>query len=184
MYCQRCGGTTTEKLVDGRLRPVCDACGAVTWLDPKLAVTVVILRDTGETTEVLLGKRGAGTRNPGTWSFPAGFVERGEVVEAAAIRETLDETGLSVDLGPLLGVWSHEGEAVVLLAYLAAAHHSEASAADDFEDVAWLPVEAVPPLSFAHDAEILAKALAVWQGGALADGPLGDGGGAAADLAR
>lgn len=167
MYCQRCGGTTTEKPVDGRLRPVCDRCGSVTWLDPKLAVTVVVLRGTGETTEVLLGKRGANTRNPGTWSFPAGFVERGEVVESAAIRETLDETSLTVDLGPLLGVWSHEGEAVVLLAYLAAAYHGEAQAADDFEDVAWLPVDEIPALSFGHDNEILAKALATWQGGAV-----------------
>lgn len=168
LYCQRCGGPTTEKLVDGRLRPVCDNCGSVTWLDPKLAVTVVVLRNVGGTIEVLLGKRGAHTRNPSTWSFPAGFVERGEVVESAAVRETLDETGVAVDLGPLLGIWSEAGEPVVLIAYLAATYQGEARAGDDFEEVAWQPTTDVPALAFDHDAEILAAALTAWHHGAFA----------------
>lgn len=49
----------------------------VAYLDPKLAVAVVIAR----AGRVLLGRRGANTRAPGRWSFPAGFVERGERVE-------------------------------------------------------------------------------------------------------
>ncbi len=44
-YCERCGGATSEQEVDGRLRPVCGTCGAVTYLDPKLAAAVVVERE-------------------------------------------------------------------------------------------------------------------------------------------
>src|SRR5688500_10056529 len=113
LYCQRCGGPTAEQVRDGRLRPVCEVCGTAVYLDPKLAVAVVVVRDG----TVLLGLRAGHTRNPGTCSFPAGFVERGERVEDAAVREAREEIGLDVALGSLLGVWSATGEAVVLLAF-------------------------------------------------------------------
>lgn len=152
IYCQRCGGPTAEQEVDGRMRPVCAQCGAVTYLDPKLAAAVVIGRDG----KVLLGLRAGHTRNPGTWSFPAGFVERGERVEDAAVREAREESGLEVRLGPLLGLWSDVGEPVVLVAYAATiAAGVEAVAGDDLLEVGWFALDELPPLAFAHDAEIL-----------------------------
>src|SRR5436189_1795028 len=114
------------KLVEGTSRPVCTVCGAVTYLDPKLAVAVVIERDG----KLLFGKRGAHTREPGKWSFPAGFVERGERVEDAAAREAREEIGLEVTVGDLLGLYSSTGETVVLAVYVATAADGEAIAAD------------------------------------------------------
>jgi ADP-ribose pyrophosphatase YjhB (NUDIX family) len=161
LYCQRCGGTTSEREADGRRRPVCDACGAVTYLDPKLAVAVVI----GQEGRVLLGLRASHTRNPGTWSFPAGFVERGEKVEDAAVREAREESGLDVRLGPLLGLFSEAGEEVVLVAYAAEPIDStdEPLAGDDLLEVRWSALDNLPPLAFPHDAEILAAWAAAYQ---------------------
>jgi 8-oxo-dGTP diphosphatase len=151
MYCQRCGGLTEEREVDGRLRPICTVCGFVTYFDPKVAVAVVIERDG----QLLFGRRGPGTRAPGLWSFPGGFVERGERVEDAAIREVCEEVGLEVTLGSLLGVYSATGEIVVLVVYLADSVVGTAAAGDDLVEVGWFAPSALPELAFPHDGQIV-----------------------------
>ena len=152
LYCQRCGAATEERMIDGRPRPSCPACGQVVYLDPKLAVGVVIERDG----QILLGRRGPTTSQAGRWSFPAGFVERGERVEDAALREAAEETGLRLTLGPLLGLYSTTGETVVLAVFAAAAAEGEPSADDDLTELAWFSPDALPDLAFPHDVEILA----------------------------
>jgi 8-oxo-dGTP diphosphatase len=139
--------------VEERVRPVCVECGTVTYLDPKLAVAVVIERDG----KLLMGKRGAHTREPGKWSFPAGFVERGERVEDAAAREAREEIGLEVTIGDLLGLYSYTGETVVLAVFLGTAADGTAVAADDLTEVAWFSPEDLPPLAFPHDDQIVAE---------------------------
>ena len=151
MFCQRCGGPTEDQEHDGRLRPICTSCGAVTWLDPKLAVTVIIEREG----RILLGKRAEWTRSPGLWSFPAGFVERGEVVEAAAIREAREEVGMAIEVGPLLGVLSEAGEPVVLLVYPAMSVTGEPVASDDLTETGWFALDGLPELAFDHDPQII-----------------------------
>lgn len=151
MYCQRCGNNTEEREIDGRMRPVCVACGTVTWLDPKLAVAVIIERDG----KVLMGLRAEGAREAGKWGIPAGFVDRGEVVEDAAVREIAEEVGLRVSLGPVLTVISHSGEPVVLLVYPAISAEGDPMPNDDIVETGWFSPDALPDLAFAHDREIL-----------------------------
>ena len=152
IHCFVCGGVTEERSIDGRLRPVCLTCGQVTYLDPKLAVAVLIARDGA----ILLGRRGPGTREPGKWSFPAGFVERGEQVERAAVREAREETGLEVEIGELIGLFSSEGEPVVLAVYSARAVAGEPRAGDDLTSLGWFPYADLPELAFPRDRQILA----------------------------
>lgn len=151
MYCQQCGNPTEEREIHGRVRPVCTGCGAVTWLDPKVAVAVVIARGG----KVLLGLRAEGAREAGKWGIPAGFVDRGEVVEDAAIREIAEETGLWVTLGRILTVISSPGESVVLLVFPAATIHGEPRPGDDLTAVDWFEPDHLPPLAFPHDARII-----------------------------
>jgi len=156
-FCQTCGGPTAEREAHGRVRPVCTACGAVTFLDPKLAAAVIVARGG----RVLLGRRGPGAAAAGRWSFPAGFVERGEPVEAAAAREAREETGLAVAVGPLVGLYSTPGDPVVLAVYAATAADDAAPVAgDDLEAVGWFDPAALPPLAFPRDERILAD----WRG--------------------
>lgn len=151
VFCQECGGRTTMLERDGRARPVCESCGAVTYLDPKLAVAVIIEREG----RLLFGMRGPGASAAGRWSFPAGFVERGERIEDAAIREAREEVGLDIEVGPLLGLFSEEGETVALAVYLALAATSEPVARDDLAAVGWFSPDALPELAFPRDQRIV-----------------------------
>lgn len=150
-YCSACGALTETRTVEGRRRPVCPTCGQVTYLDPKLAVAVII--SCGD--RVLLGKRGLHGREPGKWSFPAGFVERGERVENAAARETREETGLEVEIGDLVGLFSESGDDVVLAVFAARAVGGEPRAADDLSELGWYTVAELPELAFPRDRQIL-----------------------------
>ena len=170
IHCQRCGDVTTAQLVDGRMRPVCQSCGTATYLDPKLAVAVVVQR--GET--VLLGCRASHTRAAGKWSFPAGFVERGEVVEEAAVREVLEETGFEIELGPLVGLISSPGETVVLAVYTGTIVAGAERTDDDLTELGWFTMDDLPELAFSHDREILERL--EWPSGAQSS--------ASADAAR
>ena len=149
-YCAACGSPTEERVVEGCPRPVCTACGQVAYLDPKLAVAVLIARDG----RILLGKRGPGARESGKWSFPAGFVERGERVERAAAREAREETGLDVAVGDLIGLYSNDGESVVLAVYEATAV-GEPRAGDDLTEVGWFAPSELPELAFPRDRRIM-----------------------------
>jgi ADP-ribose pyrophosphatase YjhB (NUDIX family) len=156
LHCSACGSLTEERTVEGFTRPVCIACGQVVYLDPKLAVAVLIVRDG----RILLGRRGPGTREPGKWSFPAGFVERGERVESAAAREAREETGLEVNVGELIGLYSSDGEPVVLAVYAATTANEDPRAGDDLTEIGWFSPTALPELAFPRDRRILAGWLA------------------------
>ncbi len=160
VYCQQCGGPTERRKVEARERPVCLRCGTVSYLDPKLAVAVLIVDDG----RVLLGRRGPGVRSPGRWSFPAGFVERGEVVEDAAIREAKEEVGLDVELAPLLALISAPGETVVLAVFPVRAFSGTPVAGDDLVEVGWFAADALPDLAFPHDERMIAAWLAAQAG--------------------
>ena len=96
-------------------RLVCPSCGFVFYLDPKVAVGTII-RD--ERNQVVLVRR-AIEPGYGLWVFPGGYVDRGEQVHAAAIREAREEAGLEIRLDELINVYSYPGKAPVIIVYAA-----------------------------------------------------------------
>src|SRR5512135_3517518 len=107
-FCARCGHALEIRQVeDHKSRPVCPACGYIVYLNPPIAVGVIAEREDRQIVLVLRGE------NPGRglWGLPAGYMEIDETVEGAAKRECLEETGLTVELGDLFGVWSYHHEA-------------------------------------------------------------------------
>jgi ADP-ribose pyrophosphatase YjhB (NUDIX family) len=116
-FCPMCGGSLESRHIKpgDPARLVCVACGYVFYIDPKLAVGTIISDDQGRIALV----RRAIEPGYGKWVFPGGFVDRGEQVEAAAIREAREEAGLDVRLIRLLKVYSYEGEPIAIVVYVA-----------------------------------------------------------------
>jgi|AP45_3_1055517.scaffolds.fasta_scaffold100079_1 ADP-ribose pyrophosphatase YjhB (NUDIX family) len=149
-FCQRCGHGLAEKQVERRARPYCPDCGHVVFLDPKVAAVVLVSAD-GKLVMVRRGIEPA----LGRWSFPSGYVDRGEVVEDAAVREVREETGLDVTLGGFIGLYSGQGSVVILAVYAAKVVGGELEAGGEVTDAALFSPDELPPLPFPHDRQIL-----------------------------
>jgi ADP-ribose pyrophosphatase YjhB (NUDIX family) len=151
-YCLVCGTPLEGRHHEDRERPTCPSCGFIHYLDPKVAVAVVL----GDETGVLLGRR---CIDPGSglWSFPAGYVNRGEVLEEAAVREVLEELGLAITLTGVVGVYSERGEPVVLVVYAGEIEAGEPHPdGREVSEVRRFPLDALPDdLAFPHDRQVL-----------------------------
>lgn len=115
-FCHQCGGKIALKNIKHGEpdRHVCDACGEVHWLEPKIAVGALIACDGG----LVMLKRDIDPGR-GKWVFPGGFVDRGESLEQAAAREAREEARIEIGDLELLGAYSYEGHPVILIAYAA-----------------------------------------------------------------
>ena len=111
-FCPLCGAALAREAVppDQREHPVCGGCRFVFYMNPKLVGCTIPEQDG----RILLTRR---TINParGLWTFPGGYVDYGETVTDAALRETWEETGLKVDLGSLVGVYTYPGAPVIIV---------------------------------------------------------------------
>jgi ADP-ribose pyrophosphatase YjhB (NUDIX family) len=86
---------------DNRERAVCDHCGFVDYVNPRIVVGVVCTWED----RFLLCRRAIEPRK-GFWTIPAGFLEQGETPEEGAAREAAEEAGADVAVDALLGVYS------------------------------------------------------------------------------
>ena len=111
-FCTRCGAELAFGLVDGedRERLVCSSCGHIAYVNPRLVVTTIPVMDDGR---LILIRRGI-EPGYGAWAQPGGFLEVDETVTEAAMRETFEETGLLIEPGEILGLYSRLEAAVVV----------------------------------------------------------------------
>ena len=159
-FCPSCATPLGEKEVAGRPRPVCSKCDRVVFYDPKVAATCIVERDG----KVLMVRRG-NQPGYGLWSMPGGYVDRGEVVEEAAAREVLEETGLKVEVHQLVGLYSEAGHPVIVAAFAALELGGQLKTGPETLDVGFFSPEDLPPLAFPRDTQILARWRAFRDGG-------------------
>jgi len=158
-FCVRCGHSLETREAFGKVRPVCPQCGRVHFMDPKVAVALVVERDR----KLLLVRR---TNDPerGKWSMPAGFVDRGEDPAEAAAREGLEETGLTVRITQLMEVLGKGGDtegADILIVYRAEAVAGELTPGDDASEAGYFGPDELPALAFASTRKVIAR----WKAG-------------------
>lgn len=157
--CPRCASSLTH--APGRVE--CEACGFVLWAHSSPAVSAFVSDADGR---VLLARR-AHEPDAGLWDALGGFLEEGEHPLDGLRREVLEETGLTVEPGPFVGVYmdtygTEEGAVPVLnLVWEATVSGGEARPADDVSELRWFDRDELPP-----DGEIafrwLAPGLRAW----------------------
>jgi ADP-ribose pyrophosphatase YjhB (NUDIX family) len=108
-FCPRCGGPA---VVDFPRSLRCTRCEYVAFYNPK-PVGCAVARAGGR---VWLARRG---HDPGLgrWSMPGGFVDLGETVEGAILRELREELRVDARIGELVGVYSRADERVVVIVF-------------------------------------------------------------------
>ena len=147
-FCLSCGARldlASDR--EGKLRPVCPACGWTYYKNPVPAVAMLVLNDRGE---LLLVKR-IFEPNPGEWALPSGYMEIYLSPEENASAELREETGLEGKIGHFIG-W-HFGyspvvEKVLSLCFRMDITGGTLQAGDDAAEARFFPLDALPPIAF------------------------------------
>src|SRR5437899_6266990 len=141
-FCPRCGGPLERRLVKAGEpeRPVCARCGFIFYIDPKIAVGTIIQSASGR----LVLVRRAIEPGYGKWVFPGGYVDRGETLTSAAIREAREECGLDVRIDGLVNIYSYPGRAPVIVVYAATATRGTMCVEDQSLESAEFDASSIP----------------------------------------
>lgn len=140
-YCSVCGTPLTRRVPpeDNRVRDVCDQCGAVHYQNPRNVVGVVPIY--GD--RVLLCRRAIEPRF-GKWTLPAGFMELGETTAQGAMRETQEEAGAQIELGPLYTIIDVPQAEQVHFFYLAKVVSEDLYPGPESSEAAFFRIEDIP----------------------------------------
>ncbi len=100
-FCAHCGAPIVRRVPagDNRERDCCDQCGSIHYVNPRPVVGTIPLWEE----RVLLCRRAIDPRY-GKWTLPAGFMEVGETTADGAQRETIEEAGARISIGPVFSI--------------------------------------------------------------------------------
>lgn len=165
-YCSHCGSSTVLAYVDGREREQCPDCSVVFYRNPTPVTLTVV-----EHEHQLLLIRRALSPLKGYWAPPGGYVECGESLVEAAIREVREETSLEVEIDSLIDVFSQADVDVIIIAYRAHTVAGQPIAADDASELSLfkrgeLPLGATPKNGTPTDKwfyEVIHEVTATWR---------------------
>ena len=151
-YCSLCANSLVLKIFDGKKRHYCSNCKRFTFLNPKLVSIGLIV----QSEKLLLVKRNL-EPGKGEWAIPGGYVDQGEIVENALIREIFEETGLHTNVLGLIGIYSQLNETVVVAAYGATIiGGTKNENSPEVQAVEFFSLNNLPTLAFPRDKDIIA----------------------------
>lgn len=141
-HCANCGAHLELGPIPGEERPrhLCPACGHIVYLNPRLVVAAFPETDAGE---IVLIRRGF-EPGRGLWAQPGGFLEIDETPTEGTVRETLEETGLVIEPGEIIGLYARLEAAVIVLAYEARIVGGEMRTSPEALEIRSFPPEAIP----------------------------------------
>ena len=125
---------------DDHLRQVCDTCGFINYINPRIVAGVVVSDDKGR---ILLCRRAIEPRH-GFWTVPAGFMEEGETTSQGAAREVWEEALARVHVDALLGIYEVPRISQVHFMYRGVLVGDEFGAGQESLEVAWFDYENIP----------------------------------------
>ncbi len=105
--------------------------------------------------KLLLAKRNIEPRK-GYWNLPCGFLENGETVQEGAVREVKEETGASIDLGPLHTVYNLPHAKQVYLIFRAEMHSDFIEETTESAEVKLIDIEDIPWAEMAFESNVFA----------------------------
>ncbi|VFR16285.1 FAD pyrophosphatase [plant metagenome] len=140
-FCSQCGATLHREIPpgDNRLRDLCRQCGAVHYQNPRMVVGTLPVWEG----RILLCRRAIEPRYD-TWTLPAGFMELDETTSQGALRETQEEAGARIELGPLYTVIDVPQVEQVHLYFLARALGPELDPGPESLAADWFAPEDIP----------------------------------------
>jgi len=164
-HCPRCGTPTLVEAGGWVRRCFKDDSEHYPRTDPAVIVAIV-----DENDRILLGSQGAWEQN--RWSILAGFVEPGESLEAAVIREMFEEAGVEVDEPNYLGSQSWPFPYSLMLGFAARAKSTELRPdGEEIEKLRWFSREELaaeaPNLLLPNRISIARSIIELWFGGEL-----------------
>lgn len=141
-FCSSCGAPLEFGEIPGedRDRLACPDCGHIAYVNPRLVVTALPITDAGE---IILIRRGI-EPGLGSWAQPGGFLEVDETVNQAAIRETWEETGLLIEPGEIIGLYSRLEAAIVTIVFEARIVGGVAAPTPEALEIAAFAPESIP----------------------------------------
>ncbi|MDQ3249173.1 MAG: NUDIX hydrolase [Chloroflexota bacterium] len=159
-YCPLCATPLQMRRVYQQLRPACPACSFVHFADPKVAVIALVTH----ADKVLVIRRAVDPAR-GKWALPGGYMDAGEMPEAALQRELNEELRLAVCVVRLLEIFpmvvSSGHSRGIVLAYHAVpadADQTLLTCDDDVSEAGWFAADQVPTdLAFASTHDLLAR---------------------------
>lgn len=140
-FCSHCAAPISIKIPvnDSRERHVCDSCGSIHYFNPRNVVGSIPVFGK----QVLLCRRAIEPRH-GYWTLPAGFMELGESTSTGAARETQEEAGAIVQIGPLYSLLNVPHAEQVHLFYLATMTTPDFHAGEESLEVALFNEQDIP----------------------------------------